>query len=46
VDVLFFNPCPDDFGHFVTVDVDDFLGNLNFFEGGGERALLEFLQHF
>jgi len=41
VDVFLLNPSPNNSCHFVTVDVNDLFGNLNFLEGGGERALLE-----
>jgi len=41
VDVFLLNPSPNNSCHFVTVDVNYLFGNLNFLEGGGERALLE-----
>jgi hypothetical protein len=42
---LFLDPCPDDSGHLVAIDVNYWLRNLNFLEAC-KRSLLDLAEHF
>ena len=42
---LFLDPFPDNFGHFVTVDVDDGFGDGHFTERS-ERSVRDLAEHF
>ena len=45
VDVLVFDPIPDNAGHFVSINVNDWLSNMDFSEGRSEITRA-FKQHF
>lgn len=45
--MTFFDPFPDNACHLITVHVDDWVGNLDLTEGGGEVSLLnDFGKHY
>jgi len=45
VDVLILDPLPDDFGHLITINIDDSAGDTHFLESGSEVALGN-LEHY